>query len=112
MYKALECNISTVLCAFPHYLVDVNSRKPVQQSENFVQMSVCSYLKRVCSRYKLLLLRICCYWSSCRYKQYIYMHSLVPYGHETCSVILREEHGLRVIEDRARRRIFGPNRMK
>jgi hypothetical protein len=35
---------------------------------------------------------------------------VVPYGYETWSLTLREEHGLRVSEDRALRRIFGPKR--
>jgi hypothetical protein len=32
------------------------------------------------------------------------------YGCETWSLTLREEHRLRVFEDRVLRRIFGPNR--
>jgi hypothetical protein len=35
---------------------------------------------------------------------------LVLYGCETWSVMLREEHRLRVFENRVLRRIFGPNR--
>jgi hypothetical protein len=35
---------------------------------------------------------------------------LVLYGCETCSLTLREEHRLRVFENRALRRIFGPKR--
>jgi hypothetical protein len=34
---------------------------------------------------------------------------LVLYECETCSVTLREEHGLRVFENRVLRRIFGLN---
>jgi hypothetical protein len=33
---------------------------------------------------------------------------VVLYGRETCALILREEHGLRVFENRVLRRIFGP----
>jgi hypothetical protein len=33
---------------------------------------------------------------------------VVLYGCETWSLILREEHGLRVFENRVLRRIFGP----
>jgi hypothetical protein len=33
---------------------------------------------------------------------------VVLYGYETWSLILREKHGLRVLEDRELRRIFGP----
>jgi hypothetical protein len=32
------------------------------------------------------------------------------YGHETLSLTLKEEHRLRVSENRVLRRIFGPNR--
>jgi len=35
---------------------------------------------------------------------------VVLYGCETWSLTLREEHRLRVIENRALRRIFGPKR--
>jgi hypothetical protein len=35
---------------------------------------------------------------------------VVLYGCETWSLILREEHRLRVFEKRGRRRIFGPKR--
>jgi hypothetical protein len=35
---------------------------------------------------------------------------VVLYGCETWSLILREEHRLRVFENRALRRIFGPKR--
>jgi hypothetical protein len=36
--------------------------------------------------------------------------SLVLYGYKTWSLTLREEHRLRVFENRALRRIFGPKR--
>jgi hypothetical protein len=36
--------------------------------------------------------------------------SVVLYGCETWSLTLREEHGLRVIENRVLRGIFGPKR--
>jgi hypothetical protein len=35
---------------------------------------------------------------------------VVLYGCETCSLTLREEHRLRVFENRVLRRIFGPKR--
>jgi hypothetical protein len=35
---------------------------------------------------------------------------VVPYGCETWSLALREEHGLRVFENRVLRRIFEPKR--
>jgi hypothetical protein len=35
---------------------------------------------------------------------------VVLYGHETLLLTLREEHRLRVFENRALRRIFGPKR--
>jgi hypothetical protein len=35
---------------------------------------------------------------------------VVLYGFETLSLTLREEHGLRVFENRLLRRIFGPKR--
>jgi hypothetical protein len=35
---------------------------------------------------------------------------VVFYGCETCSLILREEHRLRVFENRVLRGIFGPKR--
>jgi hypothetical protein len=35
---------------------------------------------------------------------------VVPYGRETWSLTLREEHRLRVFENRVLRRIFGPKR--
>jgi hypothetical protein len=35
---------------------------------------------------------------------------VVLYGRETCSLILREEHGLRVFENRVMRSICGPKR--
>jgi hypothetical protein len=35
---------------------------------------------------------------------------VVPYGYETWSLTLREEHRLRVYENRVLRRIFGPKR--
>jgi hypothetical protein len=35
---------------------------------------------------------------------------VVPYGCETWSLIVREEHKLRVFENRVLRRIFGPKR--
>jgi hypothetical protein len=35
---------------------------------------------------------------------------VVPYGFETWSLTLREEHGLRVFENRVLKRIFGPTR--
>jgi hypothetical protein len=35
---------------------------------------------------------------------------VVLYGCETWSVTLREEHRLRVFENRVRRRVFGPKR--
>jgi hypothetical protein len=35
---------------------------------------------------------------------------MVLYGRETWSLTLREEHGLRVFENRVLRRIFGPKR--
>ena len=36
--------------------------------------------------------------------------SVVLYGHETWSLTLREEHRLRVFENKVLRRIFGPKR--
>jgi hypothetical protein len=36
--------------------------------------------------------------------------SVVLYGHETCSLIPREEYRLRVFENRVLRRIFAPKR--
>jgi hypothetical protein len=36
--------------------------------------------------------------------------AVVLYGHETWSLTLREEHRLRVFENRVLRRIFGPKR--
>ena len=38
------------------------------------------------------------------------MLHVVLYGCETWSLTLREEHGLRVFENRVLRRIFGPKR--
>jgi hypothetical protein len=38
------------------------------------------------------------------------MYPVVLYGHETLSLILREEHILRVFENRLIQRIFGPKR--
>jgi hypothetical protein len=38
------------------------------------------------------------------------MYQLVLYGYETWSLTLREEHRLRVFENRVLRRIFGPRR--
>jgi hypothetical protein len=35
---------------------------------------------------------------------------MVPYGHEAWSLTLREEHRLRVFENRVLRRLFGPGR--
>jgi uncharacterized membrane protein len=35
---------------------------------------------------------------------------VVLYGCETCSLTLREEHRLRVFENRVLRRIFGPKK--
>jgi hypothetical protein len=43
----------------------------------------------------------------------IYKTMILPvvlYGYETLSLILREEHKLRVLENRVLRRIFGPRR--
>jgi hypothetical protein len=43
----------------------------------------------------------------------MYLHTILPvvlYGCETWSVILREEHRLRVFENRVLRRISGPKR--
>jgi hypothetical protein len=40
----------------------------------------------------------------------IYNSEQVPYGCKTWSLILREEHRLRVFENRLLRRIFGPKR--
>jgi hypothetical protein len=37
---------------------------------------------------------------------------VVLYGYETWSVTLREEHRLRVCENRVMRRIFGPNKVE
>jgi hypothetical protein len=37
---------------------------------------------------------------------------VISYGCETWSQLLREEHRLRVFENRVRRRIFGPKREK
>jgi hypothetical protein len=42
--------------------------------------------------------------------EYNIILSLVLYGCETWSLILREEHRLRVFENRALRRLFGPKR--
>jgi hypothetical protein len=42
-------------------------------------------------------------------KYYLILH-VVLYGCETSSLTLREEHGLRVFENRVLRRIFGPKR--
>jgi hypothetical protein len=42
---------------------------------------------------------------------YILCYKFLPvvmYGRETCSLILREEHRLRVFENRVLRRVFGP----
>jgi hypothetical protein len=36
--------------------------------------------------------------------------SVVPYGYETWSLTFREEHRLRVFENKGLRRIFGPKR--
>ena len=54
---------------------------------------------------------------SCMYtvnlKINIYRIIILPdvlYGYETWSLILREEHRLRVFENRVLRRIFGPKR--
>jgi hypothetical protein len=45
-------------------------------------------------------------------KIYEYKTPILPvlYGHETWSVTLREEHRLRVFENRVLRRIFGPKK--
>jgi hypothetical protein len=40
------------------------------------------------------------------------MLTIVLYAYETCSVTLREEHGMRDFENRVLRRIFGPKRWK
>jgi hypothetical protein len=40
----------------------------------------------------------------------ILIFPVVPYGYETWLLVLREEHGLRVFENRALRRIFGLKR--
>jgi hypothetical protein len=40
----------------------------------------------------------------------VYIFSVVLYGCETLSLTLREEHRLRVFENRVLRRIFGPKR--
>jgi hypothetical protein len=40
----------------------------------------------------------------------IIISSLIFYGCETWSLTLREEHRLRVFENKVLRRIFGPNR--
>jgi hypothetical protein len=37
---------------------------------------------------------------------------VVSYGYETCSLTLREEHRLRLFENRVLRRIFGPKTPK
>jgi hypothetical protein len=37
----------------------------------------------------------------------LFMHSLVLYGEESCSVILQKDHRLRMVENRFLRRIFG-----
>jgi hypothetical protein len=55
--------------------------------------------------------RICC----CRKNVNIRIHKtvilpVVLYGCETWSVTLREEHRLRLFENRVLRRIFGPKR--
>jgi hypothetical protein len=42
--------------------------------------------------------------------QYLNKNSLFAYGCETCSLTLREEHRLRVFENRVLRKIFGPKR--
>jgi hypothetical protein len=44
--------------------------------------------------------------------QYTVMLPVVPYGCETWSLTLREEHRPRVFENRVLRRIFGPKREK
>jgi hypothetical protein len=36
--------------------------------------------------------------------------SVVLYGRETCSLTLREQHSLRLFENRVQRRTFGPNK--
>jgi hypothetical protein len=41
----------------------------------------------------------------------IILHAVL-YGSEICSLTLREEHRLRVFENRVLRRIFGPKRDK
>jgi len=35
---------------------------------------------------------------------------VILYGRETCSLTLREEHRVRVFENRVLRRIYGPKR--
>jgi hypothetical protein len=46
-------------------------------------------------------------------KKQIYKTIILPvilYGFETCPLTLREEHRLRVFENKVLRRIFGPKR--
>jgi hypothetical protein len=51
------------------------------------------------------------FWNVYRFKIYkIIILPVVLYGCETWSLTLREEHGLRVFENRVLRRIFGPKR--
>lgn len=42
--------------------------------------------------------------------EYFCLLPVVLYGYETCSLTLREEHSLRLFENRVLRKIFGPKR--
>jgi hypothetical protein len=59
---------------------------------NELNITECDLKRICCKKYKIVILPV------------------VLYGCETWSLILREEHRLRVFENRVLRRIFGPKR--
>jgi hypothetical protein len=79
-----------------HILTTLKERFAIDRSQSDISRREYCFGVKSLARYRLLSLFI--------------MFPLVLNGCETRSLTLREEHGLRVFENRVMRRIFGPKR--
>jgi hypothetical protein len=84
-------------------------------NENCIQEEIKRRLKSGNASYHSVVYHLCSSLLSKNIKFKIHrtkIFTVVLYGCETWSVLLREEHRLRVFENRVLRKIFGPKRDK
>ena len=85
----------------------------MQTNENFLHEEIKSRLKSGNAYYHSVQIRLSSCLLSTNIKIKIYRNIILPvvlYGFETWSLTLKEEHRLRVFENRVLRRIFGARR--